>query len=165
MKTKVKAKRSYTNYLLPYKMTPACQAKVALLNKELPYSDSEASGKSKEDAELYQESNYVFTPGMVPPSRQMFYQVCLRLTLNVLVWQCLFLTSYSYKIMLQYCDVHVPEIQEMIEKVPLPLPDVKCHERDGWLPSGFADQCREIINNLVVETLKTVGPFSGKGIF
>ncbi|XP_034231129.1 general transcription factor 3C polypeptide 5 [Thrips palmi] len=137
MKTKVKAKRSYTNYLLPYKMTPACQAKVALLNKELPYSSSEASEKSKDGAELYQESNYVFTPGMVPPSRQMFYQ---------------------------YCDVHVPEIQDMIEKVPFPVPDVKCHERDGWLPSGFADQCREIINNLVVETLKTVGPYADDSI-
>lgn len=74
MKTKVKAKRSYTNYMLPYKLTPACQAKVALLNKELPYNTPEAS-KSKEDTELYQESNCVFTPGMVPPSRQMFYQV------------------------------------------------------------------------------------------
>lgn len=76
MKTKVKAKRSYTNYVLPYKMTPACQAKVALLNKELPYSGPDGSGKSKDGAELYQESNYVFMPGMVPPSRQIFYQVC-----------------------------------------------------------------------------------------
>lgn len=64
-------------------------------------------------------------------------------------------------IVFQYCDVHVPEIQEVIDKVPLPLPDVKCHERDGWLPSGFADQCREIINNLVVETLKTSGTYAG----
>lgn len=79
MKTKVKAKRSYTNYLLPYKLTPACQAKVALLNKELPYSDAESSSKSKDDLSLYQESNYVFSPGMVPPSRQMFYQVCFSL--------------------------------------------------------------------------------------
>ena len=77
MKTKVKAKRSYTNYLLPYKLTPACQAKVALLNKELPYSDAESSSKSKDDSALYQESNYVFSPGMVPPSRQMFYQVSI----------------------------------------------------------------------------------------
>lgn len=131
MKTKVKAKRSYTNYLLPYKLTPACQAKVALLNKELPCSEGESSSKPKDPLEMFVESNYVFKPGMVPPSRQMFYQ---------------------------YCDVHVPEIQEMMEKLPLPLPDTKCHERDGWLPSGFADQCREIINNLVVEILKTVGP-------
>lgn len=132
MTTKVKAKRSYTNYLLPYKLTPACQAKVALLNKELPYSDMEATAKSKNESE-YRESNYMFTPGMVPPSRQMFYQ---------------------------YCDVQVPEIQEMMQKLPLPLPDFKCHERDGWLPSGFADQCREIINNLVIETLKTVSPLT-----
>lgn len=131
MKTKVKAKRSYTSYLLPYKLTPACQAKVALLNKELPYSDAESAAKSKDDVESYRESNYIFTPGMVPPSRQMFYQ---------------------------YCDVHVPEIQELMEKLPAVSPDVTCHERDGWLPAGFADQCREIINNLVVETLKTVSP-------
>jgi len=60
-----------------------------------------------------------------------------------LVW-CLF----------QYCDVNVPEIQEMLEKLPAPAPGAKCHERLGWMPSGMDDRCREIINKLVTEVLK-----------
>ncbi|KAK3921071.1 General transcription factor 3C polypeptide 5 [Frankliniella fusca] len=132
MTTKVKAKRSYTNYLLPYKLTPPSQAKVPVLNREQPLIEIESSSQSKDES-ANRDRNYMFRPGMVPPSRQMFYQ---------------------------YCDVEVPEIQEMIQKLPLPLPDVKCHEKDGWLPSGFADQCREILNNLVIETLKTVSPMT-----
>jgi hypothetical protein len=48
----------------------------------------------------------------------------------------------------------VPEIQEMLEKLPVPAPGTKCHERLGWLPSGMDDRCREIINKLITEVLK-----------
>jgi hypothetical protein len=48
----------------------------------------------------------------------------------------------------------VPEIQEMLEKLPVPAPGAKCHERLGWMPSGMDDRCREIINKLVTEVLK-----------
>lgn len=54
----------------------------------------------------------------------------------------------------QYCDVNVPEIQEMLEKLPAPAPGAKCHERLGWMPSGMDDRCREIISKLVTEVLK-----------
>ena len=43
----------------------------------------------------------------------------------------------------------MPEIQEMLEKLPAPAPGAKCHERLGWMPSGMDDRCREIINKLL----------------
>jgi hypothetical protein len=48
----------------------------------------------------------------------------------------------------------VSEIQEMLEKLPVPAPGTKCHDRLGWLPSGMDDRCREIINKLITEVLK-----------
>jgi len=73
------------------------------------------------------ENVYIYREGIIPPSRQKFYQ---------------------------YCDVHVDEIQEMLAKLPKHLPGVKCHEKRGWLPSGFSEQCREIINRQVRATLR-----------
>lgn len=48
----------------------------------------------------------------------------------------------------------MPEIQEMLEKLPASAPGAKCHERLGWMPSGMDDRCREIISKLVTEVLK-----------
>lgn len=123
LKTKVKAKRSYCNYLLPYKSSPSCRPRTAVITKKL---DHAPRNRSKHGPD-YKENMYVFRPGMVPPSRQMFYQ---------------------------YCDVYVPEIQEMIIKLPPPVPDAVCHEKNGWMPSGLDDQCREILNRLVTEVLR-----------
>lgn len=60
----------------------------------------------------------------------------------------------------QYCDIEVPEIQEMLEKLPVPAPSAKCHERLGWMPSGMDDRCREIINKFVTEVLKQENIFT-----
>jgi hypothetical protein len=53
----------------------------------------------------------------------------------------------------------VSEIQEMLEKLPVPAPGAKCHDRLGWMPSGMDDRCREIINKLVTEVLKQENVF------
>uniref|UniRef100_A0A1B6FP34 General transcription factor 3C polypeptide 5 n=1 Tax=Cuerna arida TaxID=1464854 RepID=A0A1B6FP34_9HEMI len=118
----VKAKRSYTQYLLPYKSTPSSRPKTAILSQQ-------AEEKPVEPDSGLSENHYIFRPGMIPPSRQMFYQLC---------------------------DIKVPEIELMVERLPRIQPGVKCHERLGWLPAGFAEQCRDIINNLVVEQIKIV---------
>ncbi|XP_012153767.2 general transcription factor IIIC subunit l(2)37Cd isoform X2 [Megachile rotundata] len=73
------------------------------------------------------ENAYIYRNGTIPPSRQMFYQ---------------------------YCDVLVDEIQEMLAKLPDPAPGIRCHEKRGWLPSGFDAQCREIINKQVRAVLR-----------
>lgn len=47
----------------------------------------------------------------------------------------------------QYCDVKVPKVQEMINK--LSSHGAKCDEKRGWLPQGFQEQCREIMGEIV----------------
>jgi hypothetical protein len=46
-----------------------------------------------------------------------------------------------------------------LEKLPVPAPGAKCHERLGWMPSGMDDRCREIISKLVTEVLKQENVF------
>ncbi|KZC07299.1 General transcription factor 3C polypeptide 5, partial [Dufourea novaeangliae] len=86
--------------------------------------NTEQSNKKEQQVN---ENVYIYREGTVPPSRQMFYQ---------------------------YCDVLVDEIQEMLAKLPDPLPTIRCHEKRGWLPSGFDIQCREIINRQVRAVLR-----------
>ncbi|XP_033225218.1 general transcription factor 3C polypeptide 5 [Belonocnema kinseyi] len=73
------------------------------------------------------ENVYIYREGFIPPSRQMFYQ---------------------------YCDILVDEIQEMLSKLPDPLPGTKCDLKLGWLPNGFDAQCREIINRQIRAELR-----------
>lgn len=117
----VKRKRNYSEYTLPYKSTPAAKQKTIV---QSVISSQEQSPKKEQDLS---EDVYIYREGMVPPSRQMFYQ---------------------------YCDVLVDEIQEMLAKLPDPLPGIRCHEKRGWLPVGFDAQCREIINRQVRAVLR-----------
>ncbi|XP_054016559.1 general transcription factor 3C polypeptide 5 [Hylaeus anthracinus] len=105
----------------------------------LPYKSTPAAkqktilkGASSQEQNIKKEQDlnenvYIYREGTVPPSRQMFYQ---------------------------YCDVLVDEIQEMLAKLPDPLPGIRCHEKRGWLPNGFDAQCREIINRQVRTVLR-----------
>ncbi|XP_011874303.1 PREDICTED: general transcription factor 3C polypeptide 5 [Vollenhovia emeryi] len=117
----VKCKRNYANYTLPYKSAPVSKQKPAVLTATVSQEQT-----SKKERHLY-ENVYIYREGMVPPSRQMFYQ---------------------------YCDVLVGEIQEMLAKLPDPLPGIRCHEKRGWLPTGFDVQCREILNKQVRAVLR-----------
>ncbi|GAB1862390.1 General transcription factor 3C polypeptide 5 [Camponotus japonicus] len=117
----VRCKRNYSNYTLPYKSAPVSKQKPAVLT-----ATSSQKQKPKKERHLH-ENVYIYREGMVPPSRQMFYQ---------------------------YCDVLIEEIQEMLAKLPDPLPDIKCHEKRGWLPFGFDVQCREILNKQVRAVLR-----------
>ncbi|XP_034945411.1 general transcription factor 3C polypeptide 5 [Chelonus insularis] len=111
----IKGKRTYSNYVLPYKSAAMSKPKTAILtNMQTEIHNIKQSKESSDNVYIYRE-------GTIPPSRQMFYQ---------------------------YCDVHVEEIQEMLAKLPDPI-GIKCHEKRGWLPSGFSDHCREIINKQV----------------
>ncbi|XP_018369535.1 PREDICTED: general transcription factor 3C polypeptide 5 isoform X2 [Trachymyrmex cornetzi] len=117
----VRCKRNYSNYTLPYKSAPVSKQKPAVLTATLNLEQN-----LKKERHLY-ENVYIYREGMVPPSRQMFYQ---------------------------YCDVLVAEIQEMLAKLPDPLPGVRCHEKRGWLPTDFDVQCREILNKQVRAVLR-----------
>ncbi|XP_043497307.1 general transcription factor 3C polypeptide 5 [Polistes fuscatus] len=117
----IKCKRNYSEYTLPYKSAPAAKPKTSILTPNLTMEPNEIK-----ETEM-NENMYIYREGMVPPSRQMFYQ---------------------------YCDILVDEIQEMLAKLPDPLPGTRCHEKRGWLPSGFDSQCREIINRQIRNVLR-----------
>lgn len=52
---------------------------------------------------------------------------------------------------LQYCDLDVPKIKEMLDMVPAPQHGGKCTEKTGWLPAGFEEQCRGILFDILRE--------------
>lgn len=116
----VRCKRNYSNYTLPYKSAPVSKQKPAVL------TTLNQEQNPKKERHLH-ENVYIYREGMVPPSRQMFYQ---------------------------YCDVMIAEIQEMLAKLPDPLPGIECDEKKGWLPTGFDVQCREILNKQVRAVLR-----------
>lgn len=45
----------------------------------------------------------------------------------------------------QFIDIHLPKIQEMLNKIPSVLSGALCNEKRGWLPVGFLEQCRDIL--------------------
>lgn len=51
----------------------------------------------------------------------------------------------------QYCDVHVEKIQDMLKNLPGPENGAKISEKTGWLPPGFDDECRQILNDILHE--------------
>ncbi|KAK9707969.1 Tau95 Triple barrel domain [Popillia japonica] len=73
------------------------------------------------------ESAFMLKPGVMPPARQTFYQ---------------------------YCDVHLPEIQTMLNRLPPIMPGTVCDFKNGWLPNKFTDQCREIVNKYMIEQVQ-----------
>lgn len=42
----------------------------------------------------------------------------------------------------------------MIENLPSPEDKATCHEPNGWLPTGFADSIRDIMNRYVSEEVR-----------
>ena len=72
----VTAKRSYANYLLPYKAMNWSKPKTSLINTE---SFASSSSDKKNDEMSNEERDklldvYLFREGRIPPYRQMFYQ-------------------------------------------------------------------------------------------
>ncbi|XP_075150237.1 general transcription factor IIIC subunit l(2)37Cd [Haematobia irritans] len=61
----------------------------------------------------------------------------------------------SRQCIMRYCDIRMPKIQEMLEKIPSPMAGATCNERNGWLPQGFDSQVRQIVSNAIKELLKS----------
>ncbi|BES89302.1 RNA polymerase III transcription factor (TF)IIIC subunit [Nesidiocoris tenuis] len=118
---KIKAKRNYSNCLLPNKMSHQ-PGKSVVLSKV----GAEEAEKAEEDSARPSQNLHEFRPGMFPPSRQLFYQ---------------------------YCDIKVPEIETMLDRLPKVSSEMTCDPKHGWLPPGFDIQCREILNKHVLDFL------------
>ncbi|XP_023023498.2 general transcription factor IIIC subunit l(2)37Cd [Leptinotarsa decemlineata] len=85
-----------------------------------------SSGCSSEDKnqDFLEERSYILSPEYIPPARQMFYQ---------------------------FCNIKIPEIQEMFQRLPKLSSHQKLDPKTGWLPMNFIEQCREIANKYVID--------------
>lgn len=126
VKTQVEAKRSYSNYVLPYKSANASRRKTSVIQSLHLGEAGDDGGEECSEADKNLDELYIFRPGMVPPYRQMFYQ---------------------------YCDIQVPEIQKLLEEAILTGANKVCSEKYGWLPGGVEATCRDLMSRLIEKTL------------
>jgi len=124
---KIAAKRSYANYLLPYKATNWSKPKTSLISKSsFPGASSSfaAGAAATEDPQETEEEVdarndvYIFRKGRIPPSRQMFYQ---------------------------YCDIQIEDAQKLLESSG----STECCEKSGWYVSGTEEKLRDLITDLI----------------
>jgi len=123
-RNKVAAKRSYANYLLPYKAMNWSKPRTSLISKESFTGAGVQAGQGEEQEEPSEEERermldvYLFREGRVPPYRQMFYQ---------------------------YGDIQLAVAQDI-------LADSKgdaCMEKSGWFVSGTEDKLREVLTHSI----------------
>ncbi|KAM9820490.1 general transcription factor 3C polypeptide 5 [Neosynchiropus ocellatus] len=121
----VKPKRSALNYNLSitFNKTAPPPASLTELPAQTPPSTSEAVTYQLKD------SSYIFQENMLPPHRQMFYQLC---------------------------DLHVDSVRELINRND--GSESVCDERDGWCVIGTTDLLREIISNMVKKVIRANRP-------
>lgn len=96
------------------------------------------------DLSYLEERSFILRPHYVPPARQMFYQVMQNF------YHQLILTLFLF----QYCDLLIPEIQDMLQRLPKIPTNVKFDQKNGWLPASFTEQCREIVNKYVLDAVQ-----------
>jgi len=120
----VSAKRSYANYLLPYKAMNWSKPKTSLINKE-SFSASQDSKKEELSAEEREKllDVYLFREGRVPPYRQMFYQ---------------------------YGDLQLEEAQDILRASS----GQECLEKSGWFIAGTEDSLREALTQSINKYLR-----------
>uniref|UniRef100_H3CJA5 Ral transcription factor IIIC subunit 5 n=1 Tax=Tetraodon nigroviridis TaxID=99883 RepID=H3CJA5_TETNG len=128
----VKPKRSALNYSLPITVnkTPASLMK-------LPAQEGPSTSQDTASA-LYQqkvsrvcvcESSYIFREGMLPPHRQMFYQLC---------------------------DLDVESIRQVVDQNT--GQEQACEERDGWCVPGTKDKLRDMISGMIKKVIRAQKP-------
>ncbi|TRY64361.1 hypothetical protein TCAL_08702 [Tigriopus californicus] len=138
---RVKAKRSYANYLLPYKAMNWSKPKTSLIDRD-SFSNIVVTGdgKGKESTPPISVTNvanerseadkdakadvYIFRKGRIPPYRQMFYQ---------------------------FKDLLLEEAQQVIQSSLKPGPNPKCDERNGWFVPGTDQRLRDILTKAINE--------------
>ncbi|XP_027134438.1 general transcription factor 3C polypeptide 5 [Larimichthys crocea] len=124
----VKAKRSALNYSLPITFNKAGPQPASVM--ELPAQEGPSTSRDSNPV-TYQlkESSYVFREGMLPPHRQMFYQLC---------------------------DLDVASIKDVIEENG--GNEQACDERDGWCVLGTTDKLRDMISAMIRKVIRVQKP-------
>ncbi|XP_077944356.1 general transcription factor 3C polypeptide 5 [Gasterosteus aculeatus] len=123
----VKAKRSALTYNLPITVNKIVPQVASVM--ELPGQEGAGSSRDPNRHQL-KESSYIFTEGMLPPHRQMFYQLC---------------------------DLHVERIRQVVEKMGDDEQQV-CDEKDGWCVIGTTDKLRDIISSMIKTVIRAQNP-------
>uniref|UniRef100_A0A8C6KU79 Ral transcription factor IIIC subunit 5 n=1 Tax=Nothobranchius furzeri TaxID=105023 RepID=A0A8C6KU79_NOTFU len=130
----VKAKRSAHNYSLSITLNKAGSAANVMdsLSQDGP-STSRAplpvSYQLKVSEGHLDQSSYIFRDGMLPPHRQMFYQLC---------------------------DLEVDSIKDVIEQNS--GNERACDERDGWCVVGTTDKLRDLISAMIRKVVREKKP-------
>uniref|UniRef100_UPI0037E9C1E1 general transcription factor 3C polypeptide 5 n=1 Tax=Semicossyphus pulcher TaxID=241346 RepID=UPI0037E9C1E1 len=123
----VKAKRSALNYSLPITFNKAGPQVASVM--ELPAQEGPSTSQNPAPISYQlKESSYIFREGMLPPHRQMFYQLC---------------------------DLNVESIKQVIDKKG---PDLVCDERDGWCVPGTTDRLRDMISAMIKKIIRAQKP-------
>ncbi|XP_039856322.1 general transcription factor 3C polypeptide 5 [Simochromis diagramma] len=124
----IKAKRSSLNYSLPNTLNKSAPQPASVM--DLPTQEGPSSSRDPAPV-TYQlkESSYIFREGMLPPHRQMFYQVC---------------------------DLDVESIQKEIEQNN--GNEQHCDERDGWCVVGTTDKLRDMISAMIKAVIRAQKP-------
>ncbi|XP_060917515.1 general transcription factor 3C polypeptide 5 [Labrus mixtus] len=123
----VKAKRSALDYSLPITFNKAGPQVASVME----LSAQEGPGSSRDLTPLsYQlkESSYIFREGMLPPHRQMFYQLC---------------------------DLDEKSLKQVIEQKSN---EEICDERDGWCVVGTTDKLRDLISGMIKKVIRAQKP-------
>uniref|UniRef100_A0A673CLD1 General transcription factor IIIC, polypeptide 5 n=1 Tax=Sphaeramia orbicularis TaxID=375764 RepID=A0A673CLD1_9TELE len=125
----VKAKRSALNYSLSITVNKAGPQPASLM--DLPAQEGPSTSQESTSTRYQlKESSYIFREGMLPPHRQMFYQLC---------------------------DLHVDSIQKVIDENK--GKEQMCDERDGWCSIGTKDKLRDIISSMIMKIVRAQKPF------
>lgn len=118
----VKAKRSAFQYTLPTSVNKTAPHATSLKDINQDSSSSAISSSSKY---ILKDSVYIFREGMLPPYRQMFYQLC---------------------------DLDVEKIKKIIHEND--GKEEVCDERDGWCLPRTADELRNIISSMIMQVAR-----------
>ncbi|XP_071774874.1 general transcription factor 3C polypeptide 5 [Centroberyx gerrardi] len=124
----VKAKRSSLDYTLPITFNKAAPQPASVM--DLPAQEGPSTSRQPIPVKYQlKESSYIFKEGMLPPHRQMFYQLC---------------------------DLDVESIREVIQRND--GKEKECDERDGWCLLGTTDDLRDIISAMIKKVIRAQRP-------
>jgi len=103
--------------------------------EEISSSESDATtAKELDDAQIKKESVYIFRHGVLPPYRQMFYQLC---------------------------DIYDDEVQALVVANDGEEAERGCTWMDGWCVERMQDKARDIISKRLKETLMAINGEEG----
>ncbi|XP_059214426.1 general transcription factor 3C polypeptide 5 [Centropristis striata] len=126
----VKAKRSALNYSLPITFNKAGPQAASVM--ELPVQEGPSTSRDPAPVtHQLKESSYIFKEGMLPPHRQMFYQLC---------------------------DLDVESVKKVLEQMG--DNEQACDERDGWCVLGTKDKLRDMISAMIKKVIRAQKPSS-----